>query len=282
MAIIHFKTESHRYGGTTSLCQKYALHRRGYPETTENKNEVSCTRCAKQLGITPAAKAKRENEGTCPFCFNLQCTKNNGKMVNHGYRRPGCGYIIGNCFCVGWVPFEVSNEGTLYAIEQVKKAINHIAQVIVTHEKGLDNYEWSYSYTVRNENGRPIVLVPGTRTKSTVWESEKVSFVVARGDAVKKVPSADPHAGWSYKTVSVPSYEQLRAEALDDAQRAMTNAKRDLAWLKKMADSWKPGWTRDADLEQALKAQAKDDEAEVEAAQARRYALARRAQEEAK
>lgn len=45
--------------------------------------------------------------GFCPICeedFKL----NEGKFVHHGFRRPGDGYIHGDCFAVGKSPYEVS------------------------------------------------------------------------------------------------------------------------------------------------------------------------------
>src|SRR5262249_20512123 len=35
-----------------------------------------------------------------------------GKMVHHGYQRPGSGHIVGDCFAVGEPPYEVSCAGT--------------------------------------------------------------------------------------------------------------------------------------------------------------------------
>lgn len=49
--------------------------------------------------------------GTCPVCegtFKLH----DGKMVHHGYKRPGHGSIVGDCYAVGREPYEVSCEAT--------------------------------------------------------------------------------------------------------------------------------------------------------------------------
>lgn len=52
------------------------------------------------------------NAGICPVCFRVQKLDENGKMVSHGYRRPGDGQNHGNCFGVGYVPLEVSPVGS--------------------------------------------------------------------------------------------------------------------------------------------------------------------------
>jgi hypothetical protein len=49
--------------------------------------------------------------GTCPVC-ERSIRVRTGKMVHHGYQRPGSGRIVGDCFAVGRPPYEVSCEGT--------------------------------------------------------------------------------------------------------------------------------------------------------------------------
>jgi hypothetical protein len=47
--------------------------------------------------------------GQCQICEGDQKLYN-GQMVHHGYRRPGCGEIIGDCPGVGHAPYEASCE----------------------------------------------------------------------------------------------------------------------------------------------------------------------------
>lgn len=49
--------------------------------------------------------------GTCPVCEGQQ-RLHKLTMVHHGYRRPGYGQIVGDCFGVGFPPYELSTEGT--------------------------------------------------------------------------------------------------------------------------------------------------------------------------
>lgn len=60
------------------------------------------------------------NTGSCPACFGLYKLTDQGKMVHHGYQRPGIGYIIGDCFGVGYEPFELSNAGTVAYVEKLR------------------------------------------------------------------------------------------------------------------------------------------------------------------
>jgi len=46
--------------------------------------------------------------GVCEGDYKLL----SGKLVHHGYRRPGYGSIVGDCFGVGYAPLEVSTEAS--------------------------------------------------------------------------------------------------------------------------------------------------------------------------
>lgn len=50
-------------------------------------------------------------DGTCQACFAVQSVIK-GKMVNHGYERPGTGHIHGTCVGTGALPYELSCELT--------------------------------------------------------------------------------------------------------------------------------------------------------------------------
>lgn len=60
-----------------------------------------------------SAKERRERKqadrraitGECQVCEGWQCMTRDGKMVHHGYRRPGHGSIVGDCFGVGHLPY---------------------------------------------------------------------------------------------------------------------------------------------------------------------------------
>lgn len=85
------------------------------------------------LGMDPIEHEKERKElerkrvlrdqgnATCPVCFGqfkLTAKTKHGRdksmpgMVLHGYKRPGTGYIDGNCYGQDWPPFELSSEGT--------------------------------------------------------------------------------------------------------------------------------------------------------------------------
>jgi hypothetical protein len=117
----------------------------------------------------------RENTGTCPCCwgnFKLTPHTKHGKdkslpgMILHGYKRPGTGYIHGNCFGQDWPPFELSPEGTIAwakvvegwkerAEEALKRLERREDTVLVfgmgrTYEKDkMTPHEWGRKYDER-------------------------------------------------------------------------------------------------------------------------------------
>lgn len=60
--------------------------------------------------------------GTCPVCGGEQ-KLHRDRMVHHGYRRPGYGQIVGDCFGVGYPPYELSPEGTRAYLVEVERAL---------------------------------------------------------------------------------------------------------------------------------------------------------------
>lgn len=99
-------------------------------------NEALGTPSLEQEKAEKAKNApKKGNTGTCPCCFRTQKLTPKSKhgsdlsrpgMVLHGYERPGFGFIEGNCFGVGWPPFELSNEGTEAMIPPITKQIQSL------------------------------------------------------------------------------------------------------------------------------------------------------------
>lgn len=80
-----------------------------------------------------------ENMGTCPCCFGhfkLTPRARHGRdksvpgMVLHGYKRPGTGYVQGNCFGQDWPPFELSSEGTEAFIVRLELTVKNLEETV--------------------------------------------------------------------------------------------------------------------------------------------------------
>jgi len=78
------------------------------------------------LGL-PTPEAERElkklasrdlnNTGTCPVCLGVFKRARDGGMVHHGFERPGDGEIHGDCFGVGYQPWELEPTGLKLFLE---------------------------------------------------------------------------------------------------------------------------------------------------------------------
>lgn len=88
-------------------------------------------------GPTPGATTGPvRGEGTCPCCFKKQKVKD-GKMVLHGYKAPGLGASFqGQCFGVGYPPFEVSPKGTEAYKAEIEGEARKARQVVEKVRRG--------------------------------------------------------------------------------------------------------------------------------------------------
>lgn len=72
----------------------------------------------KPSGKAPAPENPNKIVKTCACCFRAIAVGSDGKMVHHGYRRPGDGFQTNSCMGISYRPLEVSDEG-LRAVTQV-------------------------------------------------------------------------------------------------------------------------------------------------------------------
>lgn len=105
-------------------------------------------RSLKQMGIeeevntalgtpahVPAAERTRENTGTCAACWgNYKLSA--GRLVLHGYERPGYGYVRGQCFGVGYEPVETSVVGATKYDEHLGGLLLNEKNILAKLESG--------------------------------------------------------------------------------------------------------------------------------------------------
>lgn len=72
---------------------------------------------------TKSAERTRENTGTCGIC-NKEYKLINGRLVHHGFTRPGHGYQEGDCFGVGYEPYEKSTQAIKDYVVYLNNIIN--------------------------------------------------------------------------------------------------------------------------------------------------------------
>lgn len=89
--------------------------------------------------------------GVCEGDFKLL----GGRLVHHGYRRPGHGYIVGDCFAVGYEPLERSTAASAEYREGCEKGRDGLRNYLGRLERGevheLTVYRTVYEAGYRKE-----------------------------------------------------------------------------------------------------------------------------------
>lgn len=119
--------------------------------------------------------------GWCPVC-QRDIKVRNGRLVHHGYERPGIGFIVGDCFGVGYPPYEMSTECCdayldLYVLEEVRRAQNELR--VLRSPGGPERLLFPH-YDIAT---RRFKQDPHTGTTAKVWlSSEEAAALQAQAD----------------------------------------------------------------------------------------------------
>ena len=172
---------------------------------------------AREGGKTRAktAKASKDFEdrgvrcGICPCCFgDYIADKTTGaKMVHHGYERPGDGMIHGDCYGVGYAPYEVSCEGTKMYRGIVQSELTARQAQLVALAKLTE---------VQYKTGRGAYEAKG-RYGASIWVSE---YATAKKGS--------------------PEFKREIASQRDTLERQIGNLTRHMADLTKKITTWAP------------------------------------------
>lgn len=199
-----------------------------YRACTEDSTKVNCTRCAKAMGITPAAKPESKfRTGTCQCCFNSQkVSKGNGKLLSlHGYERPGHGYIVGDCMGQGEQPFEVSCELT----KKLRTTVENMKTQAEAYLARLQANEVEELHTQVETDEK----VPGRS-----WTFQKKTVTVHRGDAEKPNPYKANPQYWEV----VPSFEKLHVLETAQTESKIRHMTSHIRVLTEKIDGWVKVW----------------------------------------
>ncbi len=73
----------------------------------------------------------------CQICERSQAVDGNGCLGHHGYKRPGCGYIFGDCMGVSHLPYPAIDALELYLVAVknfIARCKTEIAELLVSTE----------------------------------------------------------------------------------------------------------------------------------------------------
>lgn len=162
--------------------------------------------------------------GTCACCFGTFVVKK-GVMVLHGYKRPGIGYIIGNCPATRtFKPYEVSVEGTKYMLGLATDYLH----VKTNYLKSLKAGEIK-SFVVKTKS--PAYLAAKGLVRIYMPDSQRfVNLTVVKGDGQKEPGT--------YSTVEW--YETALKSAIYETEQTIDSIESDIKFLNGKIAEWKP------------------------------------------
>lgn len=135
-------------------------------------------------GFLPPAKPKvrRHGDWTCGCCWGVHAVGQDGLLVHHGYRRPGYGYIIGDCSAVGYEPWERSTKATEMMLEYtMARAVTIAKQLADGYDRvpvrGNDGkYDWVDQTDTRYTDAEKTYRDNQTRVLEYLWQGGFLSI----------------------------------------------------------------------------------------------------------
>lgn len=135
-------------------------------------------------------EADLHNAGTCQACFRVQQLNNEGRLVLHGYRRPGDGQTHGRCEGVDQVPLEKDCELTL----DILSSTIQTRENVIAHVEELKALKTPITYV---ETDRRVVDGRWEKVKTTItldpkkdqykWETKKGHLVAEAESMLRAV-----------------------------------------------------------------------------------------------
>ena len=190
---------------------------------------------------------KTRHIGFCPICEGDFKLVDGTKMVHHGYKRPGVGYIIGDCLSVYKAPYELSTETCeeykALLLDKLAKENTYLARLergeitmfLVERRKANGHYREMETVEIATPSGYVFSQELESQTRDTKRTIKSVKNEIARIDGWI--------AKWELKEVRTVEEEleklaQTKAErkALNDARKAKKQAKADA--LKAKYEAW--------------------------------------------
>lgn len=184
-----------------------------------------------------------EPSATCQICFREQQTRAQ-RLVLHGYRRPGFGYIVGECWGVGYAPFEVSCERTKQYIEEVLRA------TLARWEANLQRLQ------ARPEampyQAKIYVGFFHDRADSRKSPYCTVTFQVAKGAPATWAKTdivAKKRTHWGagpiievgdFEQANLPAYDEILGRAIQKQESDIRMVKKDIQTYEAKVAEWKP------------------------------------------
>jgi hypothetical protein len=220
-------TKTHKFLNREMAACRMNSHRMGgYYAHTKDIAQVDCTRCAKLGGFAPKAKAAAANPGgTCQVCFAGQRVIKGVNITLHGYTRPGCGYIIGDCPGSKELPFEKSCDIT-------RRHRKFLDTVLADYQKRLGDLQggsitsFEYTYETREENPEYQWGAAGKWGKRYL----EATITVKLGDQRQR--NLGRYVG------GVPGFEDILKRKIQETEHSIWNVEDNMEFLDGKLAGW--------------------------------------------
>jgi hypothetical protein len=127
-----------------------------------------------QAGFAPKKEEVRPR-AECQICECVQALDGKGGLTNHGYRRPGWGFIVGSCYGCGHAPFPATG-----ALEGYREALVRVIdnkRERLTALPTLQEIEYTYTFRVRSQKEKQkktVTLRSGSKSSYNFEENVTV------------------------------------------------------------------------------------------------------------
>ena len=153
-----------------------------------------------QAGFKPKTEPVKPR-AECQICERKQATDKDGTLGHHGYKRPGWGFIQGDCMGESYKPYP--------ATDALERYLVMLKNYIISNQESLAN--------LPNVKGLPYTFTVGS-----FKNSQKVDVTVLRG--------AEPYYQWNGAGgINIPAFEYLETIARHQLESNIDFAKKDQA-----------------------------------------------------
>ena len=173
-------------------------------------------------GRKPLASAKPSSSSfnqnkivkTCPCCFRsiavrMRKTKDGeefGEIVNHGYHRPGWGFLTQGCIGVGFPALEDSPKGLEHLLDVLQKTL-------LSKENELRDTDWD----------QKVFTIKPSPLSFRVRESKE-------SVKPKEIRLGDPR------------FDAMKRRSIKECESTITSLKQDIECYKKILSTWETEW----------------------------------------
>lgn len=160
--------------------------------------------------------------GWCPVC-ERDIKVRDDRLVHHGYQRPGVGYIVGDCFGVGYEPYELSTTCCEEFLKLVRNRVKMYADNlrVLESQRGpeflyFEHYDIEKRQYIRDRSGQAVTL------KLTHDEADSLAAQLASWDAYRY------------------SWEKVLARTIDQTRSMLSDWEREERRIEQLIAEWRP------------------------------------------